>query len=809
MTDELKPNIDEAIEFLQKYHPTGPWILCASNASKQGMETRNFQPHETEALRAWIMSYSGVCNFYFHVNTTINPGLTSKAKKNDIKQADWIHVDIDPTGSSLEEILADRRRIEQRVQNLPTDLPPATVILDSGGGYQLFWRLASPYPVNGDEGMCAQFERYNRNMAERLGGDGMTHNIDRIMRLPGTINVPTATKLKKGRVPTLARLIRFGEETHELTAFKQAQERAAPENTSESTNSVKVDVPSGDVQRYDIEDLNKYGIDDAHKAIIVSGKNPDGFSHQPGDGSRSSWLFKVVGEMVRRQVPDEMIYSIITDPNYAISESVLETGSKARVYAMRQIRRCKENSIEPHLMKLNDKHAVIGNIGGKCKVIEEVYDPALRRSRLTKQSFDDFRNRYMNQKVKISSSNPDEPDTYMQLGKWWLAHPHRRYYDTIGFMPGQDVPNVYNLWRGFAKESVPGDCSLFLEHMRENICGGIEEHYQYLIKWMAHAVQSPDSAGQTAVVLRGRMGVGKGFFSKTFGALWGRHYLQITDPKHLVGSFNAHLRDCVVLFADEAFYAGDKKHESILKALVTEENLVVEAKGVDAEASPNYTHIIMASNSAWVVPAGQDDRRYFVLDVADHKRIDTDYFQRMQEQLDNGGYEALLHHLSTLDLEGFQIRAAPKTSALMEQKILSLSPEEEWWYTKLTDGRVLGEDDHWKQEVIRDQLMDDYVIYMQRTGVYRRATQTALSKFLERILPAGFPVVSQQYKEVKYQGNDGWSETKSKLVHVLDLPSLSECRDYWDYCYGSGTKWAEQGEIRFEERVSDDAPSPF
>jgi hypothetical protein len=33
------------------------------------------------------------------------------------------------------------------------------------------------------------------------------HNIDRIMRLPGTINVPNAKKRKMGRVPTLAYLV--------------------------------------------------------------------------------------------------------------------------------------------------------------------------------------------------------------------------------------------------------------------------------------------------------------------------------------------------------------------------------------------------------------------------------------------------------------------------------------------------------------------------------------------------------------------------------------------------------------------------
>ena len=49
-------------------------------------------------------------------------------------------------------------------------------------------------------------ERINRQLAADLGGDNC-HNIDRIMRLPGTINVPNAKKRKAGRVPTLAYVV--------------------------------------------------------------------------------------------------------------------------------------------------------------------------------------------------------------------------------------------------------------------------------------------------------------------------------------------------------------------------------------------------------------------------------------------------------------------------------------------------------------------------------------------------------------------------------------------------------------------------
>ena len=42
---------------------------------------------------------------------------------------------------------------------------------------------------------------------KEFGSDEATHNIDRILRLPGTVNYPNKKKRVKGRVPTLAYVV--------------------------------------------------------------------------------------------------------------------------------------------------------------------------------------------------------------------------------------------------------------------------------------------------------------------------------------------------------------------------------------------------------------------------------------------------------------------------------------------------------------------------------------------------------------------------------------------------------------------------
>lgn len=755
-----------------------------------GLDARTFHADDILDMEDWIQARNGTHNIYFQVNPSVRD-LNKKSTREDIESLAWLQVDLDPR--PREDLATEQALcLALLTTSLPASVPPPTLVINSGGGVQGFWKLEEPIKINGNVQAAEDASRYSRQL-QIIFGDRAdnTHNVDRIMRLPGTVNVPDAAKRRKGRTEALARVVEFDPaRVYSIDTFTPAPDRQLDSLATVGTGPA-VEV-SGNVARLnDINELNEWGVKDRVKALIVQGDLRHLEGPKKEDDSRSAWLFDAVCSLVRDGVPDEIIFSIITDPDMGISASVIDKGSNARLYAIQQIKNAKLKAINPQLLRLNQRHAVIGNIGGRCRVIEEVMDHALGRARLTRQSFDDFRNRYMGESVMISQ-DPQKGPKFMPLGHWWLSNPNRRYYDTIVFAPNKEIQGVYNLWRGFAVDARPGNCDLFLEHIRVNICRGNQEHYDYMIRWMARAVQHPDSPGHTAIVLRGNQGTGKSFFAKTFGSLWGRHFLQVSDPKHLVGSFNAHLRDCVVLFGDEAFYAGDKKHESILKTLVTEETIMIEGKGVDAEAAPNYVHLILASNNQWVVPAGADDRRYFVLDVGHDRRQDTSYFRAITDQMNNGGREALLHMLMTLDLKEFNIRSVPRTTALQEQKILSLAPEEEWWYTNLMEGRVLREHEGWEKEVLKDALLDDYVEYMKRVGINRRASPTALGKFLSRICPPGYPKSYQKMATVRSMGHDGYEITKRRRAYFYEFPPLGLCRERWDQVFSSSEPWPDE-----------------
>ena len=771
-----------AVRFLKRFCPEGPWVLT-SIVPDGKTDTRTFEAAQWREAAQWIEERQGKQNIYFHVNP-VRRSLSNKASKEDIARMAWLHVDMDPRAGE------DPAEEKGRALKLLRDYAQKpTIILDSGGGVQAFWRLtpSERLEINGSITKAQELEAFNIQLEKVFQADHC-HNVDRIMRLPGTINMPTAKKRKKGRWPALATLVEWTDVSYPIEQFTAAPRVQMSEpGLAGGRPKVKITGNVPDIGTEELKDwANEHGkaISDHCLALIATGQDPLDPTKYP---SRSEALFKVCCDLVRAEVPDEMIFAVIAGSN-EIATSVRDKPNW-EAYALRQIERAKEEAIDPMLRKLNEKHAVISDIGGKCRIISEVMDLSLNRTKISKQSFEDFRNRYRHIKVVVGHSEEGRP-IEKAAGAFWIDHPQRRQYETILFAPGRETEDAYNLWQGFACNSLPGrKHESFLLHVRDNVCSGNPEHYNYLVGWMARMIQHPDGPGEVAVVLRGKRGTGKSFFAKILGAMFGRHFLQVSDSKHLVGSFNAHLRDTVLLFGDEAFFAGDKKHESVLKTLITEEHLVIEGKGVDAEAAPNYVHLVLASNEDWVVPAGLDERRFFVMEVGDGKKQDHAYFKAIKDDLDDGGLENLLHYLMTYDLSAFEVRQVPQTAALQDQKIMSMAPEVQWMYEKLWEGRMLKTDQDWKGRVLKESLYNDYINDLRDQGRNFRLSQTSFGKFLARSFPPGWPKSKQEMVDVPWVNEHGFEVMIKKRAYVYHLPPLSEVRTYWDAQMGGPFDW--------------------
>jgi len=445
-----------------------------------------------------------------------------------------------------------------------------------------------------------------------------------------------------------------------------------------------------------------------------------------------------------------------------------EDGAKAEdTVEAKAKRKAKAAAARVAVEVMNKLHCVINNVGGKVLVLSWVPSPIDECAAVLTplfQTFGQFRDRYSNQYVTV------EEDT-KHLGAYWLNHRERRTYEGIDLVPcGPEVlsGNRLNLWRGWGVEPRQGQWPLMDQHIRDVLANGSADAYQYIIRWTAWTFQNPNKQAEVALVFKGGKGCGKGTFFDALRRIFGQHGLHISSSKHLVGSFTGHTRGCIFLFADEAFWAGDKQGESNLKALITEPTRMVEAKFVDAGPIRNLLHVGMAANAKWVVPATHDERRYAVNEVSNKRIGDHEYFKALRAEMDNGGLGAMLWDLLRLDLGGWHPRQILQNEALQKQKMESMGPWDRWYLALLEDGILPG-------------------------GGFKGSPNRALSSTLYKDAQKRIPKL--RYESDDAMGNhlrdQGCLKVRSGAARGWEFPSLGEARRRWEAKWGRHS-WDDQ-----------------
>jgi hypothetical protein len=399
----------------------------------------------------------------------------------------------------------------------------------------------------------------------------------------------------------------------------------------------------------------------------------------------------------------------------------------------------------------------------------------------------DFHNMMANQVFRFGDGNT------IKLSWAWFNWDFRRQYIGRGavFAPGQPLESrgdMLNMFRGLAIDPAPGDWSLMQAHILKVICAGRQDIFDYLIGWMAWSVQKLDQPVGVAVALLGDQGAGKGIFVRAFGSLYGEHFSHVANGDQLTGRFNASIGKSCLVFLDEAVWAGDKKAEGVLKALITEPRLSLEAKFRDPITVENRLRIVVASNNDWAVPAGIGDRRWLILRV-DNSYAGTNhaaYFDALGFEIENGGVAAMLHDLLAMDLSRFNVRRVPRTAAKAQQQALSLPSIEAWLYHVLQDGAIEqrgpnglpGLKQEWEENglgISKDLAYAAYEGFSSKRRDYRPEGKSQWSKKLLAIL-------GRHLTTTRITGNTGRTRT-------FQFGLLGDCREQFAAQMGADFEW--------------------
>lgn len=288
---------------------------------------------------------------------------------------------------------------------------------------------------------------------------------------------------------------------------------------------------------------------------------------------------------------------------------------------------------------------------------------------------------------------PDGSGTGVKLvpaASWWLGWIGRHTVDRVIYDPEGTLQapgeKIENTWRGFAVAPKPGSWKKIAYHLLHVICSGNREHFRFLLRWLAFAVQRPGTSPGSMVILRSeKEGVGKSTLSQIMLAIFGLHGYEATAMSSVTGDFTDALVNISFLALEEAQYPGDHKHKTQFKNLATSKEISINPKGKKRYSVPNTLHILLTTNEKWAVPAGNDARRFFVLDVT--RKEPASYFAELYSEINGGGVAALLRALLALDLTDFKPNLVPVTDALRRQQWLSADAVPRW----VSDAVLAGE----------------------------------------------------------------------------------------------------------------------
>jgi Mrp family chromosome partitioning ATPase len=296
----VRPYVEAHLEALKTM---GQIHLTAIHPESGKVVAYDFATDSPAALK-WIEAENtNGFGIYWTVNAVRN-GHHAKPNKADIVRPRFLHIDIDPpkAGGGLDKTAT--------IERLQSDLNPPSIINDSGNGVQAFWALSEPTLDH------SQIEAANRALALKFDGDAC-HNIDRLMRFPGTVNWPNQKKQLAGRVPVLASIIQPN-----TGRFCNSEQVAALAASAPPATASRNPIELGDWQPQTCETLYIDKASELGHAIEA-----------PLGNNRSGDTFRVAVLASEQDFSPDEIVGLLLNPNNAVSAHCLDQNEPSRAAA--------------------------------------------------------------------------------------------------------------------------------------------------------------------------------------------------------------------------------------------------------------------------------------------------------------------------------------------------------------------------------------------------------------------------------------------------------------------------------------------
>jgi len=218
----------------------------------------------------------------------------------------------------------------------------------------------------------------------------------------------------------------------------------------------------------------------------------------------------------------------------------------------------------------------------------------------------------------FTGTNDNEPDianneVYMVMDKF-TPFALSEFYEENGVTNRTSFkPSQYLQMHPGEYESTPMIKKLIL-----HLCNYNEEHYQWVINWLAGFLQTLKTS-DVALVLRGAEGTGKGLFMEQIIApLFGEDFTVTVDDDRLNSNFKGWIGEKLFFNLNEIAHDSKQRKAVInfIKVLITDRLVQMEAKNKDAVATEIFGNILITSNEVSPLEISVTDRRFTVFQTS-------------------------------------------------------------------------------------------------------------------------------------------------------------------------------------------------
>lgn len=595
---------------------------------------------------------------------------------------------------------ADSDHLGKTVPHAP--VTPNYVVESSAGNLQEIIVLHQPLGP-------AESKPLARALKEKTGDKNCVGDIARVMRVPGTLNWPSTSKINRGRSrePQPVRVIRpwdswtTAEELRAAVAFVEGAPPLVPNGATPALGGYRHEevlwwidrkMATGDLD-WSQQDWAMFGGalklhfgDDGLELFQRVSDDPDQaerrfrkFSYELSEGDRTlhwylegretrdiDWMFRhrfgcpmpPPGPTI--EIPAEILNQIKAERERYLAAAMGPLPDHPELTAQQADTLSQFWAHLPSGKIIHEPSRGLWAAGSFDKHVGRIKNPMSTGPGTLASTW-----LSQHQAVQSMGWDPAEPMIIEDriLADDWVRAPGCRTFNI--FLPSAIVP-------------VRGDVSLWLEHIKM-IYPAEADH---IVSWFAHRVQCPGEKVNHGLVFVGDPGIGKDTVIEPVVAAIGPHnFKSVSAARFFNSEFNGYLKS-VMLRIDEVHdlggeskYAFHDRTKPVLAAPPASHE--INEKHIPHHSARNVCGVILTSNHADALYLDRSDRRHFVC-ISDRRKEDfpDGYFDGLYAWFANGGNEAVAHYLAGVDLSAFNAKAPPpKTKGWHAIVAAGMAPE--------------------------------------------------------------------------------------------------------------------------------------